>query len=145
LCLRKVQNLFRISLNSTKGKMDEDLRSWRLLKIKGIPGEGSSMEFSSELTVKRRRNSLEIIEEILEVVQEGAKKTQVMYSTNLSFKQLENYLNFLLEKGFVERVGKKTGKGAIYRTTVGGQKFLETLKELEASSPTSIPLSKSRV
>ncbi|MEM2926307.1 MAG: winged helix-turn-helix domain-containing protein [Candidatus Bathyarchaeia archaeon] len=93
--------------------------------------------------LRRRRNSLEIIAEILEVVQEGANKTKVMYSTNLSFKQLENYMRFLIEKGFVERVGEKSGKGAVYRTTTGGLKFLEAFKDLDASSSPPILSSKS--
>ncbi|MBS7610408.1 hypothetical protein KEJ36_00925 [Candidatus Bathyarchaeota archaeon] len=105
--------------------------------------EECSMDITGKQPFRRRRNSLEIIAEILEVVQEGANKTKVMYSTNLSFKQLENYMKFLLEKGFVERIGEKTGKGAVYRTTSGGLRFLEAFKDLDASP--SFPILSSKI
>jgi predicted transcriptional regulator len=49
----------------------------------------------------RRRGKVEIIAEILANVRKPAKKTQIMYECNLSFKQLKDYLSFMGRRGLV--------------------------------------------
>ena len=46
----------------------------------------------------KRRSEIQIIGEILELSRYGAKKTEILYQSNMSFTQLQNYLSFLLEK-----------------------------------------------
>lgn len=56
----------------------------------------------------------DIIMEILKGAVKGAKKTVLMYKANLSFHQLERYLNHLSTAGFIEEesgVWKTTEKG----------------------------------
>ena len=78
----------------------------------------------------KRRDRLFIIAEILEIAQEGALKTQIMYRGNLSFTQLNEYLNFLTERRLlkiIEEDGKK-----LYTTTRRGIKYLKNYREIKS-------------
>ncbi|MFB0543557.1 MAG: winged helix-turn-helix domain-containing protein [Candidatus Bathyarchaeia archaeon] len=67
----------------------------------------------------RRRNNLDIMAEVLEIAQLGAKKTWIVYKANLNFKIVKDYLDELMEKGLLEY------DGSIYSTTDRGFEFLE--------------------
>lgn len=71
-----------------------------------------------------KRNSFEIIAEILELAKHGAKKTHVTYQCNLSYGQTRDYLTYLLEAGFLR-------KGDSFHTTERGLEFLKAYKTLE--------------
>ena len=88
-----------------------------------------SPEFSSGL--RKRRDRLHIIAQILDVASEGSLKTQIMYGANLSFSQLNEYLSFLLGVKFLDNHTEK--RHLTYTTTPKGFKFLrsyQTLREL---------------
>lgn len=74
-----------------------------------------------ESEVRKRRDRLHIIAEVLEVSKNGALKTQIMYRVNLSFAQLNEYLNLLLDLELLQEsvensktVFKTSGKGDTY-------------------------------
>jgi predicted transcriptional regulator len=72
------------------------------------------------------RNRLNIIADMLHVVsQGGAKKTQIMYRANLSYKVLTKYLTEVIEAGLVRLQRKER----IYVITSKGMKFLEKYKK----------------
>jgi predicted transcriptional regulator len=48
------------------------------------------------MNLDRRRSSIEIIADMLRLGEAG--KTEMMYSVNMSYFQLQKYLNFLLER-----------------------------------------------
>ena len=50
--------------------------------------------------VNSRRSSMEVIADILRLGEAG--KTEIMYSANLSFRQLQKYLSYLVKEGFLE-------------------------------------------
>ena len=52
--------------------------------------------------LNKRRSEIQIIEEILDLSKKGAKKTEILYQSNMSFSQLKNYLSCLLEKNLIE-------------------------------------------
>ena len=57
-----------------------------------------------------------------------AGKTEIMYSVNMSYFQLQKYLKFLLERGLIDRVA--LGNPSItYRVT---RKGLEVLKSIDS-------------
>lgn len=65
---------------------------------------------------------------MLETTKEGSIKTQIMYKANLSFTQLNEYLDFLLSKGFVKQTiteGKE-----VYFITRKGMDYLQRHNEL---------------
>ena len=61
----------------------------------------------------------------------GARKTHVMYKCNLNSKQINEYLNFLLECGMLEKIQERpNSKRYIYKTRELGTKFLSSYKQL---------------
>jgi predicted transcriptional regulator len=71
-----------------------------------------------------RRSYFEIIAEILETAKDGAKKTRIMYSCNLSYRQTKRLLNHLLGTELLTI-------GNSYHTTEKGLKLLEAYHTLE--------------
>lgn len=67
----------------------------------------------------RYRNRLEIIADVLSIVKGGAKKTQIMYQANLSYRLLLQYLRDVVEAGLV-----KLGSENSFRLTDKGLAFL---------------------
>lgn len=78
--------------------------------------------------LQKKRDKLRIIVEILEIAKDKALKTQIMYRANLSFTQLNDYLNFMLKTKLLERF-VKDGK-EFYRSTRKGLDFLQHYREL---------------
>ena len=77
---------------------------------------------------RKRRDRLYIIAEILEIAKDGTLKTQIMYKANLSFSQLNEYLNFLVGLNLLEC--KQTSGKTVYKTTEKGMKYLDNYKEI---------------
>ncbi len=79
--------------------------------------------------VSKRRSNIEIIADILRTGEHGAGKTEIMYSANMSYTQTQRYLNFLLEKEFLQKI-KLGGTLTAYRVTDAGQGLLKTIDTL---------------
>lgn len=75
---------------------------------------------------KMRRSNLDINAEILQVVNKGAKKTQIVYKANLNFLVVKKYLNDLIVKGLVSKNDTR------YYTTEKGGDFLMSYQELSS-------------
>ena len=86
------------------------------------------MKRSEEENVRKRRDRLYIIAEILEVAGEGTLKTQIMYKANLSFAQLNEYLSFLLKTDLLKVFASE--EKTIYKTTRKGIRYLQNYKEI---------------
>lgn len=71
------------------------------------------------------RSKLDIIADILRVINRGAKKTQVMYQANLSYKLLTKYLTHVMNAGLV-RFERATN---CYVLTSKGSEFLARYRE----------------
>jgi len=67
------------------------------------------------------RNRLDIIADILNVVSEDAKKTQIMYQANLSYKVLQKYLAEISDASLIEFENETR----CYVLTDKGREFLE--------------------
>lgn len=79
------------------------------------------------MVISSRRSEFEIIRDILIASFDGAKKTHILYRTNLSYSQLQDYLSFLIKAGVVEAV--KKGSAEIYRITEKGKELLNHIEE----------------
>lgn len=78
-----------------------------------------------------RRSNLQIIAEMLRLSLREAGKTRLMYNVNMSHSQLERYLAFLLERGFLEEVDNKARNGSVrYRTTSKGRELLREIERM---------------
>jgi predicted transcriptional regulator len=71
------------------------------------------------------RGRLDIIADILHVVSQNAKKTQIMYQANLSYKVLTKYLTAVSEASLINFEDEKQ----CYMLTARGREFLEAYKE----------------
>ena len=74
--------------------------------------------------MERRRSSIEVIADMLRLGEAG--KTEIMYSANMSYFQLQKYLKFLLELKLIDRV--MVGNPVVtYRVTRKGLKLLRNI------------------
>jgi predicted transcriptional regulator len=69
--------------------------------------------------MSKYRDRLQIIADMLSIARNGAKKTQIMYQANLSYRLLGRYLREVLNAGLV-----KFENGNNYILTAKGKKFL---------------------
>jgi len=69
--------------------------------------------------LSKYRSKLKIISDILVVARKGAKRTQIMYQANLSYRLMNQYLREALGAGLLERVN-----GNLYCVTSSGEEFL---------------------
>ena len=89
--------------------------------------------------LERRRSSIEIIADMLRLGEAG--KTEIMYSVNMSYFQLQKYLNFLLEQKLIDKVA--LGNPSVtYRVTTKGLQLLRRidgiLETLEFKEPEEV-------
>ena len=54
--------------------------------------------------MKHRRSNIQIIRDMLLVGETGAGKTEIMYSANMSYHQIQKYMSFLIAHGFIDKV-----------------------------------------
>lgn len=93
------------------------------------------------MRVNQRRSDIEIISDMLEVGENGAGKTQIMYGANMSYSQIQKYLGFLMGHGFVDKM-KMGNPSVTYQVTDSGLKLLElisNLKEMLGLDESEIP------
>ncbi len=84
--------------------------------------------FSKMGNERKRRDRLFILAEILNIAKGGSLKTQIMYRANLSFAQLNEYLNFLTKMEFLEIQNENRKDN--YVTTSKGDRYLEKYTDL---------------
>ncbi len=78
------------------------------------------------MKINNRRSNFEIIADMLRVGEDGAGKTEIMYSTNMSYSQIQKYLAFLIGQGFIAKV--KIGNPKVtYQVTEAGLKLLKSI------------------
>jgi len=79
------------------------------------------------LQIDRRRSSIEVIADMLRLGEAG--KTEIMYSANMSYFQLQKYLNFLLQLGLINKV--TVGNPVVtYRVTRKGLRLLKSIDSI---------------
>jgi len=79
------------------------------------------------MRIKNRRSSFEIIADMLRLGEAG--KTEIMYSANMSYFQLQKYLKLLLQLKLIDKVtvGNPT---VTYRVTRKGLKLLRNIDSI---------------
>ncbi|MFC1925750.1 winged helix-turn-helix domain-containing protein [Chloroflexota bacterium] len=77
--------------------------------------------------MNNRRSNIEVIADILRLGQAG--KTEIMYSANMSYRQLQKYLEFLVQHGFVDvmEVGNPI---TVYKVNERGLRLLNSIENL---------------
>jgi len=78
------------------------------------------------MKMNNRRSNIEIIADMLRVGENGAGKTEIMYSANMSYSQIQKYLGFLMSHGFINKV--EVGNPVVtYHVTDIGLKLLKSI------------------
>jgi predicted transcriptional regulator len=79
--------------------------------------------------MNRRRSNIEIIGDMLRVGENGAGKTEIMYSANMSYTQIQKYLGFLINHNFIDKV--EVGNPVVtYRVTDKGLSLLRSIETI---------------
>ena len=79
--------------------------------------------------MNQRRSNIEIIADMLKVGENGAGKTEIMYSANMSYAQIQKYLGFLLSHGFIHKV--QVGNPVVtYQVTEKGGDLLRNIDSI---------------
>ena len=85
-----------------------------------MPGWGGDI-------INSRRSNIEVIADMLRLGEAG--KTEIMYSANMSYSQLQKYLKFLLQLGLIDKV--TIGNPIVtYRVTEKGLKLLRSIDSI---------------
>lgn len=93
----------------------------------------SSENFTKSVMGWGTRGWIEIVESILEISENGALKTHIMYKCNLNSKQIAQYIQFLQSQGLIESVSNKpSSKRFFFRTTELGKKYMHAYSALES-------------
>jgi predicted transcriptional regulator len=96
----------------------------------GLNGEQMlGSDAGQRVTVSRRRSNIEIIADMLRVGENGAGKTEIMYSANMSYSQIQKYLDYLVNQGFINKVNMDNTLVA-YQVTDTGLKLLKAIDAL---------------
>ena len=79
--------------------------------------------------MKHKRGRIEIIGEILDTINKGHnRKTRIMQSVYLNWRNFKEYMKFLLENELVEEIVDGTER--YYELTEKGEKILENYREI---------------
>ena len=79
------------------------------------------------MKLERRRSSIQVIADMLRLGEAG--KTEIMYSANMSYRQLQKYLTFMLHQGLITKV--TVGNPVVtYRVTRKGLKLLRNIESI---------------
>lgn len=81
---------------------------------------------------------MDIAAAILDIAQDGAMKTKIMYRAFLSFPQLKEYLAILTDGGLLEYAKEERA----YNTTERGKRFIKIYREVDALVPKENMLTK---
>ncbi len=84
------------------------------------------------MRVSKRRSNIEIIAEMLRIGENGAGKTEIMYSANMSYTQIQKYLGYLMTHGFIDRI--EVGNPVVtYQVTEKGLGLLRNIESIMAA------------
>jgi len=79
--------------------------------------------------VSRRRSNIEIIADMLRIGENGAGKTEIMYSANMSYTQIQKYLGYLMAQGFIDKI--EIGNPVVtYQVTEKGLGLLRNIESI---------------
>ena len=96
-----------------------------VLSGKQLIGSGGGLR----VPVGQRRSNIEIIADMLRIGENGAGKTEMMYCANMSYSQLQKYLEYLVNQGFINKVDMDNVAVA-YQVTDSGMQLLKAIDVL---------------
>jgi len=92
-----------------------------------------------KIVAGKQRSDIEIVADMLRVGEKGADKMEVAYTADMSYNQIQKYLEYLINQGFINKVNLDNTMIA-YQVTESGLKLLkaiDTLLEIIESNESS--------
>ncbi len=88
----------------------------------------------------QHRSRWDIMASVLRAASSGRAKTYIMRKCNLSYRQLQSYLDLLAERDFLRAASteEKSNPGKIFVTTERGRAFLKAYDHLRITIEESI-------
>jgi predicted transcriptional regulator len=82
--------------------------------------------------MNQRRSNIEIISEMLRIGASGAGKTEIMYSANMSYRQIQKYLKFMIAQGLIDKleIGNPSVEYVVTEKGHGLRQSIETVLEV---------------
>jgi predicted transcriptional regulator len=99
---------------------------------------GNKIGHARQTGVSRRRSDIKIIADMLRVGEKGAGKTEIMYTANMSYSQIQKYLEYLVNQDFIHKVDMDKTMIA-YQVTDSGLKLLKAIDNLIAMMEPGLP------
>ncbi len=84
---------------------------------------------TTQIQKRAKRDLFEITGAILHITKDGAKRTQILYSANLSYLVLRKYLRRLLRLGFVTH----DSSSGIFSLTERGLMYLDYFDDMKSA------------
>ncbi len=81
--------------------------------------------FPQPVVARKKRGSAELIMAMLVAASAGAKKTHIMFRSNVNPLVLEKYIKFCLNNSLLIK------EGNIYKTTEKGKRFIACLQKID--------------
>jgi predicted transcriptional regulator len=78
----------------------------------------------------KRRDKIVIMAEIISLAKKGISKTHIMFKANLSFSQLNQYLESLSDAALLEKIA--IGGKVVYKATPKGLDFYQSEQQIIA-------------
>jgi len=78
--------------------------------------------------VKRRRDRISILVDVLDAIGDGARKTHIVYKANLNFESCRKYLSAMRNAGLVDI---RVGSPMTWAITEKGRTFLKKYREFK--------------
>lgn len=78
----------------------------------------------------RRRSDDLIIIQILNICENGARKTKIVYQANLNSTTVNRYLDILIKNGMITR--SQSGSNVVFKTTAEGIELRNKLNHLQS-------------
>ena len=79
----------------------------------------------------KRRSELDVIVDILTITSKPARRTKILYQANLSYRQMQRYLDLLVRTGLLAEHANPIRS---YQVTEKGVEFLVTFRETRHTS-----------
>jgi predicted transcriptional regulator len=99
---------------------------------------GNKLGQTRQHGISRRRSDIKIIADMLRIGEKGAGKTEIMYTANMSYSQIQKYLEYLVSQDFIQRVDIDKTLIA-YQVTDSGLKLLKAIDNLIAMMEPGLP------
>jgi predicted transcriptional regulator len=94
-----------------------------------LNGKKASSASVTHISAGQRCTNIEVIGDILRAGENGSGRVEVVYTADVSYPQIQKYLDYLINEGFINKVNLDDTK-VVYQVTESGLKFLKAIDTL---------------